>query len=46
MLLGWASLARDMLPIMASSVSSAGVTITKQRNRISEVPLPPQSTIS
>jgi len=36
----WASLARDMLPIMASSVSSerafssAGITITKRRNRL------------
>lgn len=36
----WASLARDMLPIMASSVSSerafssAGITITKHRNRL------------
>ena len=36
----WASLARDMLPIMASSVSSerafssAGITISKRRNRL------------
>ncbi|KDQ23955.1 hypothetical protein PLEOSDRAFT_1048226, partial [Pleurotus ostreatus PC15] len=36
----WASLARDYLPIMASSVSSerafssAGITITKRRNRL------------
>jgi hAT family C-terminal dimerisation region len=36
----WASLARDYLPIMASSVSSerafssAGVTISKRRNRL------------
>jgi hypothetical protein len=36
----WASIARDMLPIMASSVSSerafssAGITISKLRNRL------------
>jgi len=36
----WASLARDFLPIMASSVSSerafssAGITISKRRNRL------------
>jgi hypothetical protein len=36
----WASLARDILPIMASSVSSerafssAGITISKRRNRL------------
>jgi len=36
----WASLARDYLPIMASSVSSerafssAGITISKRRNRL------------
>ena len=36
----WASLAHDMLPIMASSVSSerafssAGITISKRRNRL------------
>lgn len=36
----WGSLARDYLPIMASSVSSersfssAGITITKRRNRL------------